>query len=53
MPGYKPLKFTHTEEDKVRGLCGCKMNSVEKGPFCDGSHKTIDFDKIIRDAKTV
>lgn len=25
-PGYKPLKFTYTEEDKIRGLCGCKMN---------------------------
>ena len=26
MPGFKPLKFTYTEEDKIRGLCGCKMN---------------------------
>ncbi len=40
-PGYKPLRFTYTEEDKIRGLCGCKMNKLEKGPFCDGSHKTI------------
>jgi CDGSH iron-sulfur domain-containing protein 3 len=26
LPPYKPLKFTYTEEDKIRGLCGCKMN---------------------------
>ncbi len=26
LPPYKPLKFTFTEEDKIRGLCGCKLN---------------------------
>ena len=31
----------------MRGLCGCKMNAFDKGAFCDGSHKTIDFEKLV------
>ena len=26
LPPYKPLKFTYTEEDRIKVLCGCKMN---------------------------
>lgn len=43
MPGYKPLKFTYEGEDKIKGLCGCKYNKIEKGPFCDGQHKKLDW----------
>jgi len=41
--GFLPLRFVHEEEDKIIGLCGCKLNHVSKGPYCDGSHKKIDF----------
>jgi CDGSH-type Zn-finger protein len=27
------------------GYAGARCR-LEKGPFCDGSHKTIEFDKI-------
>jgi CDGSH-type Zn-finger protein len=43
MPGFKPLKFAHTDPDMEKGLCGCKKNKDESGPFCDGSHKLIDW----------
>ncbi|CDW82752.1 glutamate synthase [Stylonychia lemnae] len=46
LQGFKPLKFTHQDEDKIIGLCGCKLNKVEKGAYCDGSHKKIDYDSI-------
>lgn len=48
LPPYKPLKFRHTDEDKIIGLCGCKLNKLEKGPYCDGSHKRIDYEEIER-----
>ena len=41
MPGYKPLRFTHTGPVEEKGLCGCKHNKIDSGPFCDGSHKTL------------
>ncbi|TNV78605.1 hypothetical protein FGO68_gene16150 [Halteria grandinella] len=51
--GFKPLKFTHTDEDKVVGLCGCKLNQNHKGPFCDGSHKTLNFEKLAKDTQVL
>ena len=46
------MRFTYegpTDEGtdtKDRYLCGCKHNKVSSGPFCDGSHKKIDWDNF-------
>ena len=34
------------EDDRIKGVCGCKLNNEVSGPFCDGQHKKIDFDNI-------
>ena len=39
--GFKPLKFTHEQEDGEYSICQCKHNKPEKGPYCDGSHKSL------------
>ena len=49
---YIPLKFIYDGETdegtdtKSKYLCGCKLNAYSKGPFCDGSHKKIDFNNL-------
>ena len=27
-------------------ICGCKLNKVSSGPYCDDSHVKIDFDHL-------
>ena len=39
MPGYKPLKFVYDGPTRKKGLCGCKRNAVNYGPWCDNAHK--------------
>jgi len=42
-PEFMPLKFTYTEDSRIRGLCGCKHNKVTSGPYCDQSHDTNEY----------
>mmetsp|Transcript_67455 Transcript_67455/g.93293 ORF Transcript_67455/g.93293 Transcript_67455/m.93293 type:complete len:152 (-) Transcript_67455:97-552(-) len=44
--GYKPLKFVYDGEDKVRSICGCKMNKYSSGSICDRSHRLVKFDDM-------
>ena len=54
---YKPLVFIYDGETdegkdtKVRGLCGCKVNKYSSGPFCDGNHRRVNFDRLYEDYK--
>ena len=36
--GFKPLKFCPNTGQICYYICGCKYNSIESGPYCDGSH---------------
>mmetsp|Transcript_1720 Transcript_1720/g.1161 ORF Transcript_1720/g.1161 Transcript_1720/m.1161 type:complete len:150 (-) Transcript_1720:115-564(-) len=44
--GYKPLAFTYDGPEKVRSVCACKMNKYSSGPFCDRSHRLVEFDDM-------
>lgn len=41
--GMKALKFSVEREQTLWYLCGCKHNRPEAGPYCDGSHVSLEW----------
>ena len=33
-------------DEAKKGICACKVNKFESGPYCDGSHKRLDLDNL-------